>query len=205
MKQSSKQGKNLIGAFHAPTQILLSDEWLKTLPEVEFQSGFGEVIKYSLLDQSIFTLLNNEASLSEIISACAAIKMQIVKEDFKEQGLRKILNLGHTFGHAFEKILNLPHGIAVLYGLQLNLRLFSPKLLGQFDDLLAISQIELPKLSVDFIEFVKLLRVDKKNTKTQNINFVVLVDIGSPKIIELDEKILITKIQESTFYADYFN
>jgi 3-dehydroquinate synthase len=201
---NTKQGKNLIGAFHNPMKLYLSDEWLKTLPAIEFQSGLGEVIKYAMLDQSILSLLKNQAEFATIINACAQKKMQVVNEDYKETGIRKNLNLGHTFGHAFEKILKLPHGLAVLYGLQLNLRLFSPKLLEQFSDLLSLYQIDLPKVSVDFQAFLKLLRVDKKNTSSQNIAFVVLEEISRAKIVEIDENKLISKIQESSFYADYF-
>ena len=102
---NSRFGKNLIGAFHMPDHVWLNPLFLETLPQVESLNGYGEVLKYSFLDKEIQeVLLNSKSKIGEIIQLCANYKNKLVAEDFKEKGPRKYLNLGHTFGHAFEKM-----------------------------------------------------------------------------------------------------
>lgn len=122
-------GKNMIGAFYQPQLVAIDIDSLKTLPEREFAAGMAEVIKYGIIyDAEFFTWLENnvdalraldEAALIYAIERCCAIKADVVALDEREGGLRAILNLGHTFGHAIEAEQgygNWLHGEAVAAG-----------------------------------------------------------------------------------------
>ena len=98
---NTPSGKNLIGAFHQPDSIYLCPEFLSTLDQEHWQSGKGEILKYGFLSQEIAELILKKQEIGKIIDACARFKMEIVKKDFREEGERIHLNLGHTLGHAF--------------------------------------------------------------------------------------------------------
>ena len=123
-------GKNLIGVFHQPKAVLIDPRVLKTLPDREITAGLGEIIKYGILgDAAFFARLEKDISklraqdatvLEEVIAHCCEMKAKIVREDEKEAGVRALLNLGHTFGHAIEKVAGYGvwlHGEAVGAGL----------------------------------------------------------------------------------------
>jgi 3-dehydroquinate synthetase len=112
------QGKNLVGAFHLPEKVFICGEFLTSLPEDEWISGKGEILKYGFLSQDINELINNKSPIEDIALACAKYKNEIVDKDFKDKGERILLNLGHTLGHAFELTLKIPHGHAVAMGLK---------------------------------------------------------------------------------------
>ena len=128
---NSKQGKNLIGTFHQPAFVLIDISVLKTLPNREIVSGYGEILKHSIiLDRKFFFWLSKYGGelikrknniLSHAIKRSCEIKAKIVKMDEKESSIRMILNFGHTFGHAFEASKNfskkINHGEAVLLGM----------------------------------------------------------------------------------------
>jgi 3-dehydroquinate synthetase len=114
---NSPSGKNLIGAFHHPEKIFVCSEFLTSLAEENWISGKGEIIKYGFLSEKIYELIMKKADIGEIARACAEYKMEVVKKDFREQGERVYLNLGHTLGHAFESSLKIPHGLAVAMGM----------------------------------------------------------------------------------------
>lgn len=138
---NTKQGKNLIGAFHQPRQVIADITALDTLPARDFLSGFAEVIKYGLIDDpDFFTWLDAhgstimagdyDARIKAVTKSCKA-KARIVAMDEKESGVRALLNLGHTFGHALEAETGfsdrLLHGEGVAIGMMLAHR-FSTKL-----------------------------------------------------------------------------
>lgn len=116
-------GKNLAGAFHQPSLVVYDLDTLKTLPEDEVKNGLGEGIKYGvLIGGRCFELLENglnDSNMEEFVYICAKYKADVVAKDEKETGLRKLLNLGHTYGHAMEKIFRyeLPHGLCVIKGI----------------------------------------------------------------------------------------
>ena len=128
---NSKQGKNLIGTFHQPECVIIDISILNTLPNREILSGYGEILKHALiLDRKFFFWLikngkeiikKNKNFLEYAIIKSCKIKARIVNIDEKESNIRKILNFGHTFGHAFEATKNfskkLNHGEAVLLGM----------------------------------------------------------------------------------------
>jgi shikimate kinase / 3-dehydroquinate synthase len=116
------QGKNLVGAFKQPELVVVDPDLLKTLPVEEFRSGLAEVIKHAVLaDSELFSILEKNAQSIDLESLSRAIqvKVDVVSEDPLEQGRRAILNLGHTFGHAFEQVsgFGIRHGEAVAVGM----------------------------------------------------------------------------------------
>ena len=131
-----KMGKNLIGAFHQPKQVLIDLDTLATLPEREFSAGLAEVVKYGLIRDAEFFgwLIENvealkdrqPAAVAHAIQLSCAIKAAVVAEDERESGVRAHLNFGHTFGHAIERIQGYGdwlHGEAVAAGMVLASRL----------------------------------------------------------------------------------
>lgn len=122
---NSKYGKNLIGAFYQPNLVIADLSLLETLPKREFLAGYAEVVKYGLInDIKFFEFLESEKDFSKIAdmvkTSCEA-KANIVAQDEKENDVRALLNLGHTFGHAFETLHeydgSLLHGEAVAIGM----------------------------------------------------------------------------------------
>lgn len=126
-----KLGKNLIGAFHQPRAVIIDPQTLATLPKRELRAGLYEALKYGVIwDQKLFALLRDELAdvfaldaelLIQIIARCCEIKAEVVTADERESGLRRILNFGHTVGHALEAVTayrRLKHGEAVGYGMQ---------------------------------------------------------------------------------------
>lgn len=122
------QGKNLVGTFYQPKQVLIDTDTLKTLPDKEFSSGLAEVIKYGAIwDKALFALLegaDGRAALMEkiedIVFTCCDIKRQVVEKDEHDTALRMILNFGHTAGHIVEKAYHYTgytHGEAVAFGM----------------------------------------------------------------------------------------
>ncbi|MEK9969556.1 MAG: 3-dehydroquinate synthase family protein, partial [Ferrovibrio sp.] len=134
---NSRQGKNLIGAFHQPRLVLADVSVLDSLPPRELRAGYAEVVKYGLLGDAEFfawleangaKLLAGDAALrTEAVARCCAHKARIVAADEREEGERALLNLGHTFGHALEAETGysqrLLHGEGVAVGMALAFRL----------------------------------------------------------------------------------
>lgn len=122
---NSRFAKNQIGTFHFPQWVWLDYGFLKTLSEEELVSGKGEILKYSFLSKEIGNFIDQKGFHLDLIEACAELKLKLVKLDpFETKGKRVVLNLGHSFGHAFEKMWKLPHGIAVACGIGEIFRLF---------------------------------------------------------------------------------
>src|SRR5215831_7887358 len=126
-----KSGKNLLGSFHQPLAVLIDPEVLKTLPEREYRAGLYEIIKCGVIhDRELFETLDRGASailkqqpeiVDRIIAAAVRIKAEVVSADEREGDLRRILNFGHTFGHALEaetEYARLLHGEAVAWGMR---------------------------------------------------------------------------------------
>ncbi|MCC6670432.1 MAG: 3-dehydroquinate synthase [Planctomycetes bacterium] len=123
------EGKNLVGTVHAARRVLIDPAFLENLPEPEFRSGLGEVLKVALgLDAGLFALLRERRNavlrrdpdtLVAVIERCVAAKILVVEGDLREQDRRRLLNLGHTLGHALEAHagFTIPHGTAVARGL----------------------------------------------------------------------------------------
>lgn len=115
-------GKNLVGAFHQPALVYLDTDTLNTLDPTVMRDGFAEVIKYGIiLDSKLFDTVSKPDSfdLATVIARCIEIKRDIVEQDEFDKGLRGLLNFGHTFGHAIEKLsgFTITHGSAVARGM----------------------------------------------------------------------------------------
>lgn len=124
------EGKNLVGAFHPPKSVITDPNLLRTLPHREYRSGLYEVVKYGVIaDPKLFDFLEKRmnavlrrdaGAVDWIIGRCVAIKARVVNKDEREAGLRKILNFGHTLGHALETATNYKrflHGEAIGWGM----------------------------------------------------------------------------------------
>lgn len=194
-------GKNMIGAFYQPKAVLIDIDSLATLPTREFSAGMAEVIKYGILgDGEFFTWLeeNTEAikaadtaTLITMIERCCQCKADIVGADEKEAGVRALLNLGHTFGHAIEAELGYGqwlHGEAVATGMVLAAKLAVTMNLIEVSDLRRIEALiaafDLPlnaPESMGLAEFMQHMRRDKKNLAGK-LRFIVPTAIGQSEI-----------------------
>jgi 3-dehydroquinate synthase len=186
--------KNHIGVFNQPEGVLISEEFLTTLPESELRSGYAEVIKHGLIrNENYFNSLktNNwqNQSWKDIISVSVGIKREVVDKDPKEKGLRKILNFGHTIGHAIEShYLDTPfhllHGEAIAIGMIAEAYLSHKFLRMPIEHLDIISQKLLAvfgKIHIDREDFdpiIDLCFQDKKNDGNV-LNFSLLKRIGT--------------------------
>jgi 3-dehydroquinate synthase len=186
---NSKVGKNLIGAYHMPTNVWICSKFIESLSENEKNSGMGEVLKYCFLDYNIYDLAIKKAPLETIIDACAQFKQNLTNEDFKETGVRRILNLGHSFGHALEFIYNLPHGEAVMWGMVLVFQTFGTE--KNINDIIALKEAlkipgkNPPWFNKEFpIEKIMIfLSKDKKISALSSIDLVLVQDIGNVEIV----------------------
>lgn len=199
---NTSQGKNLLGAFHHPEKICLCFDFLTTLPELEWQSGKGEILKYGFLSTEIHQAIVKKESLEVISRLCPEYKKNVVNRDFKEQGERVLLNLGHTLGHAFELSLDIPHGLAVMMGLKyLFLVLDQKEQLKNWQEM--ISALELssekclissyPQFSVD--NFINYIKQDKKKSQ-ESIRLVLVKSIGLCHVHEMNLNEFISQIRD---------
>ncbi|MGC8767744.1 3-dehydroquinate synthase [Calditerrivibrio sp.] len=198
--------KNLVGSFYQPKKVLIDTLFLTTLPEDEFKSGLAEVIKYALLfDKDLYEFLisnktdvvkRREDVIIKIIKRCCELKAKVVEEDETEQGIRKLLNLGHTFGHAIEVDSDheIKHGIAVAKGIYLEaLFAYEKGMIGKnvLDDIEKIFEIydyDLNYQVRDFTLFINAIGSDKK-AMSSGIVLALTSDVGSGIIksgIDLD-------------------
>lgn len=188
--------KNMLGTIRQPEFILCDTQFLHTLPTVEWSNGFAEVIKYGcIFDSFLFDKLlthdieyfrQHSAGLSALISTCANWKNRTVQEDETEQGSRKLLNFGHTVGHALEQLHELPHGFSVAIGMMIACRL-SEKLAGLPEEVTIslrklLVRFQLPTdLPFDPDEVMAVLKMDKKRNGDK-IDFILLEQIGKARI-----------------------
>ena len=198
---NTKYGKNLVGSFYQPNLVISDTEFLKTLPKREIVCGYGEILKHSIIgNKKFYNFLNNHKNkilkltspfLEKAIHESCKIKKAVVQKDEKEKGLRKILNFGHTFGHALEKHFTknevLLHGEAVSIGMAYASK-FSTNIgvlkKDECDEIInLISDIGLP-ISINDIkgeitkeEILNLMMFDKKRVNQKN-TLILLNRIG---------------------------
>ncbi len=202
---NTKEGKNLIGSFYQPKLVISDIEFLKSLPSREVICGYGEILKHSLilnkkffnyLDANFQKILNLESPFIEkaIFESCK-IKKSIVEKDENEKDIRKILNFGHTFAHAFEAALGyskkLNHGEAVILGIVTALKFsLNTKLITYKDSSLILKHVfnsKLPSNIKDYFSYkdlnkiLKFMAKDKKNV-SKKVNLILLKKIGLTEI-----------------------
>lgn len=195
-------GKNMIGAFYQPKSVIIDTNCLATLPDREFAAGMAEVIKYGIIyDQAFFIWLEenldklyaqDEQALTYAIARCCAIKAEVVSLDEKESGIRALLNLGHTFGHAIEAELgygNWLHGEAVSAGTVMAAKTAHLQSLiteQQLNRIIAILEraklpIHTPE-SMSFDDFMKHMMRDKK-VLSGKLRLILPTGIGCSEVV----------------------
>jgi 3-dehydroquinate synthase len=119
------EGKNLLGSFYLPEAVIRDYSFLETLPDSEMMNGYAEMIKTAVLfDAQLFEVMKRRPAGDELTAAierCVQLKEEVARADFRESGRRMLLNLGHTFGHAVEKVsdFSVAHGQAVAIGMRI--------------------------------------------------------------------------------------
>jgi 3-dehydroquinate synthase len=203
--------KNQIGLFANPEMVIVDDRYLETVAPREIKSGTAEIIKYGLTyDMNLFNEIENNSALkiSDLIFRSVEIKNEVVLKDPKEKNLRKILNFGHTLGHAIESFYlesdekeNLTHGEAIAIGMVCECYLSSKLLnfpgekLKKVKDLVVSMYEKTNLLKEDFSAIMDLLKHDKKNTNGQ-VNFVLLNDFEDFKIdCTVSEELIIESME----------
>ena len=202
---NTKHGKNLIGSFYQPKLVISDTDFLNTLPKREIICGYGEILKHSLIsNKNFFHFLNKNFEkilkfrspyIEKTIFESCKIKKKVVEKDEKEKNIRKILNFGHTFAHAYEASLNfsrkLNHGEAVILGMITALNFSkSNKFLPLNEFNLIINHVKNFNLPHDIRKYFSLKDVNKiisfmindKKNNTNKINLILLKKIGTPLI-----------------------
>ena len=209
------KGKNMIGSFHQPTKVLSDTLLLKGLNESQIREGLAEIVKHSLIiDEEFFIWLQEniddlikaeDSKLLEAISKSIEIKAEVVSRDETEQGVRKWLNLGHTFGHAIEvygRYKEFSHGEAVALGIIMATNL-SEKVLGlerveseRIKDLISnVLSDEHKNKEFHSDHLLELMSSDKKR-KGNKLNFVLLNSIGSAEVCsDIDDQEILNSIK----------
>ena len=205
-------GKNLVGAFYQPKAVFININFLKTLDTKQFKTGLGEVVKYSFIEKSCkpefeinlfnflsenFEKINNKdiRTLERLVEYCVTLKIAVVEQDEKEGSLRKILNFGHTYGHAIEKITNYKkytHGEAVVEGMRFAFKLAVEKgLIEKNYKFLADDVINKFKFtSVKKFNMKKITEIMKSDKKASNgkITFVLPTEYQEVKTFDFEEE-----------------
>ncbi|MGB9680229.1 MAG: 3-dehydroquinate synthase [Thermoanaerobacteraceae bacterium] len=204
-----KKGKNIVGAFYQPEMVYIDTSVLNTLSRKEILGGLAEIIKYgviwdfdllSYIDDNLKNILNLENEyLTYIIRQSCEIKAKIVSIDEKEQNLRAILNFGHTIGHAIEALTGYEkyiHGEAVAIGmiyaskLALSLGYINNDYFDRIFNLIKRAGLPVDYENLDKKDIIDVIKLDKKSTEGK-INFVLPVDLGKVKILNIKEKDII--------------
>jgi 3-dehydroquinate synthase len=207
-------GKNLIGSFHQPLAVLIDPAVLETLPEREFRAGLYEIVKAGVIrSEPLFRFLvehNTEVlerrpeAVDYIIAESVRIKAEVVSADEREGGLRRILNFGHTFGHALETetaYTQFLHGEAVAFGMRA--AVYLAEMTGHLSaedsvDILDAIRLYGPIPPVGKISAERLLArlVSDKKTIQGNVHFVLPERVGEVRVVSgIDGKVVLTAIQ----------
>lgn len=196
---NSKNGKNLIGSFYHPVEVIIDPEFILTLPEREIKSGMGELIKYGLIkDKNIFEKIEIFDSFDELFNdienvlyEALLIKKEVVELDEFDRGIRMILNFGHTIGHGIEKSLKkdqISHGEAVAIGMKYIIKIFEDIGKTKKGSLKRVEKVlEKYNLNDNYtFEFKDIFDYIKRDKKIFNniINIIVLKEIGKVEIKE---------------------
>jgi 3-dehydroquinate synthase len=202
------QGKNLVGAFYQPRHVHIDVMALETLPKREYVSGLAEVVKYGIIrDAEFFEWLEDHRevladrsadALTHAVMMSCQIKANVVENDEKEQGLRALLNLGHTFGHAVETLAGygvIKHGEAVSIGMVMaartsqSLNLCSKEDVERIVNLLSFFDLPVTPPNFTVADYFSVMQRDKK-VKDGEVRLVLNHGIGSAqlhRVIDLEK------------------
>ncbi|MFO1468114.1 MAG: 3-dehydroquinate synthase [Steroidobacteraceae bacterium] len=194
-------GKNLIGAFHQPIAVVTDTDTLKSLPERELRAGLAEVIKYGCVWDPMFfdwlmlkmpaLLARDPEALSYAIARSCEIKAKVVGQDEREQGVRAILNFGHTFGHAIEAATHYKqflHGEAVAMGMVMaadlskRLNMIDAESTTRVRELVASAGLPVAPPRIGAEKALELMKMDKK-VLAGNVRLVLLEKLGRAVVI----------------------
>ena len=195
--------KNLVGTINEPDFILIDLSFLISLEKSEIENGFAEIIKHACIASPELFLYLSKVKINfkskdfyyQILQKSISIKLDIVKQDLNDLNQRKVLNFGHTYGHAIEAKYNIPHGCSVSLGIVFACNISKQlgylsiekvkdvkKLLNKFN-----LPIDISRINID--DIMPFIFKDKK-AKNEKIDFIILEDIGKAKILEIEiEKI----------------
>ena len=211
---NTNEGKNLVGAFHAPAGVVVDLDTLEGLSQMEILAGFGEVVKcgfigepeiLDIIERNVDVATNSSSDeFRRMVELSIGLKARVVGQDFKENGLREILNYGHTLGHAVEyaERFQWRHGAAVAIGMVYAAEL--ARLTGRLPDSAVdrhrsiLTSLQLP-ISYPVGRWQTLLSVMKRDKKARGalLRFIVLDDIGKPTTLTgPDESLLFAAYQE---------
>jgi 3-dehydroquinate synthase len=207
-------GKNLIGSFHQPLAVLIDPAMLDTLPEREYRAGLYEILKAGIIrEPALFGFLTDRAAdilarhpdaVDHIVAESVRMKAEVVSADERERGLRRILNLGHTFGHALEtetEYRRFLHGEAVAFGMRA--AVYLAETTGHLSaedsvDILDLIQVYGPIPPLAGVSAERLLGhlVHDKKTVRGKVHFVLPTRIGEVKVVSgIDEKLVLDAIR----------
>lgn len=211
---NTNEGKNLVGAFYAPAAVVVDLDTLDGLSQMEILAGFGEVVKAGFIaEPEILDIIERDVDVAtdshsdefrRMVELSIALKARVVGEDFKENGLREILNYGHTLGHAveFAERFQWRHGAAVAIGMVYAAEL--ARLTGRLSDEVVdrhrsiLTSLQLP-ISYPVGRWQTLLSVMKRDKKARGslLRFIVLDDIARPVVLSgPDESLMFAAYQE---------
>lgn len=209
-----RTGKNLVGTFHQPRAVLIDPAVLSTLPEREFRAGLYEALKcgvigkpalFDRLEQIQMQALRRDAAgLESVIAESVRLKAAVVSSDEREGGLRRVLNFGHTIGHALETesgYRRFLHGEAVAWGMIAATHIAAST--GRIDDMGArrisdavLNLGKLPRVDARSRDIIRLLAQDKK-TREGVVHFVLPKEIGKVEIVnDVPEKVIVEAVNE---------
>lgn len=213
---NTSYGKNLIGSFYQPKAVFINPNFLKTLSLRDFKTGMGEVVKYAFIEKSCkykedFNLVHfleenhqkifdyNIKTLEDLIKMCILLKVSVVEQDEKESDLRRILNFGHTYGHAIEKLTKYrkyTHGECVVAGiyfafdLALKNNLIDKNYLYLMEDVLnKFNFVQIPKYEINKI--IPIMKTDKKSANNF-IRFILPTEYATVKEFEFNDMLTIS-------------
>jgi 3-dehydroquinate synthase len=197
---NTAEGKNLVGAFYSPSRVIVDLDTLSSLPRNEILAGFAEVVKYGFIsDPRILELIEQDVAVAtdpntdvfrEIIERCVAIKAKVVGGDFRESGMREILNYGHTLGHAIEHAERYKwrHGAAISIGMVFVAELariagrLSDEVVDRHRSVLGLLGLPISYPAAKWNQLVETMQRDKKS-RAGSLRFVVLDDLAKPTIM----------------------
>lgn len=181
--------KNQVGVIKQPDEIIICTDFLSTLSEAEYKSAYGEIIKYAFISKGIYSLIKEGFKVdSDFISKCIDLKVSFVTEDPNENGKRKILNLGHTIGHALEAMSRgkISHGLAVAYGIRYiierkyKLGLFSKEQRDKYNEVFEF--FDIGTIPIDNNKLKKYILKDKKMIDDQKLEFIDIDEVGDCRV-----------------------
>ena len=204
--------KNILGSIQQPVAVVIDTQTLVTLSDRETLAGFAEILKHAFIADADYLLLlssRETLTLDNVIKRSCEIKAAVVSADAKETGKRKILNFGHTFGHAFEALSHatknpLSHGEAVAIGMRAEAKLSCLMGMLKEEELNTIEKhlicFQLPltvNFDIDFPSVLDLIKADKKNTHG-DINWTLLNKVGECFV---DQKAPLEKVEQAFRYV----